>query len=295
VRFGVVRRAEQRSPALAVDGRAVSLVGLGLDMAPGDDPLLGLLRRGLQPERWADALERADLEELESRDLAWRLDQVELAAPVRRPAKVMCIGLNYRDHCRETGLAEPASPVLFAKFPGTVIGPTDAIQLPQRLSSQVDYEVELALVIGKRCADVGEARALDVVAGYTVANDVTARDLQAVEAQWTRCKSFDTFCPLGPWLATSALVSDPQRVELRLSIGGQRLQDSSTAEMIFSCAELVSWLSRGTTLEPGDLILTGTPAGVGAGRNPQRFLEAGDTVEAEAPAIGSLANPVIAA
>ena len=210
--------------------------------------------------------------------------------PIRRPGKIVCVGLNYRDHADEQGVDLPSRPLLFAKWPNALIGPGDAIVVPP-ISRQVDYEAELGVVIGERCRAVPVERALDVVAGYVCVNDVTARDLQFGDGQWTRAKSFDTFCPVGSATPASA-VPDPQALRIRCLLNGDALQDSSTAAMVFGVAELIAFVSEAITLEPDDLIATGTPAGVGVFRDPKVFLAPGDEVSVEIETIGSLTNPV---
>jgi 2-keto-4-pentenoate hydratase/2-oxohepta-3-ene-1,7-dioic acid hydratase in catechol pathway len=213
------------------------------------------------------------------------------AEPIGRPGKIVAVGMNYRDHAAEAGLDVPERPVLFGLWPSSVIGDGEAIVIPS-LSSQIDYEAELGVVIGERARNVPVERALDVVAGYTCFNDVSARDLQFQDGQWTRAKSLDTFCPVGPRVAPASEIRDPQTLRIRCLVNGEPLQDSSTAEMVFSVAELVAYISRGVTLEPGDLIATGTPAGVGFTREPPVFLRPGDEVTVEIEQIGALTNPV---
>jgi len=217
--------------------------------------------------------------------------------PVQTPA-IICIGLNYRAHAAETGAKIPQHPVVFFKNPASIIGPDEAIHLPTHLpSTQVDYEGELAVVIGKRCKNASQNDALDYVLGYTIANDVSARDWQKQwgGSQWSRGKSFDTFCPVGPAIvSTSTGEFDPMNLKIRTLVSGQVMQESNTSDMIFSIPKIIEFLSGSTTLLPGTLILTGTPAGVGMGRNPPRWLAPGDTVEVEIEALGRLRNPVIA-
>ena len=215
-----------------------------------------------------------------------------LDAPLRAPSKVACVGLNYRDHCRETGMAAPERPLIFAKFPSSIIGADEPVEWPGELTQQVDWEVELAVVIGRRTRRASESEALDAVFGYTAANDVSARDLQFADQQWVRAKSIDGFCPLGPVIVTPDEFGDPQQKRLAARVNGETMQDSTTAEMIFGVAEIVSFLSQACTLEPGDLILTGTPWGVGGFRDPPVFLQPGDTVEVEVEGIGVLANEI---
>lgn len=217
----------------------------------------------------------------------------ELAAPLR-PGKVVAIGLNYLDHIRESKLERPLQPLVFAKFPSSVIGPTDAIELDEALTSRVDWEVELAVIVGRRMRRAAERDALDHVFGYTVGNDVSARDVQFSESQWVRAKSFDTFCPLGPVAVTADEIPDPQALTLRTRVNGEVMQESSTAEMVFGVAELLAFCSRSFTLDPGDVVLTGTPWGCGEFMDPPRSLAAGDVVEAEIERIGALRNPVVA-
>jgi 2-keto-4-pentenoate hydratase/2-oxohepta-3-ene-1,7-dioic acid hydratase in catechol pathway len=215
-----------------------------------------------------------------------------LDAPLKAPSKIACVGLNYHDHCRETGIAAPARPLIFAKFPSSLVGPDAVIESPDGLTEQVDWEVELAVVIGRRIRHASEGEALDAIFGYTAANDVSARDLQFADQQWVRAKSIDTFCPVGPAIVTPDEFGDPQRKRLAARVNGETMQDSTTAEMIFGVAEIVSFLSQACTLEPGDLILTGTPWGVGGFRDPPVFLKAGDAVEVEVEGVGVLANDV---
>jgi 2-keto-4-pentenoate hydratase/2-oxohepta-3-ene-1,7-dioic acid hydratase in catechol pathway len=215
-----------------------------------------------------------------------------LDAPLRAPSKIACVGLNYHDHCRESGMAAPERPLIFAKFPSSLVGPDAAIAWPDGLTEQVDWEAELAVVVGRRVRNVDAAQALQAVFGYTAANDVSARDLQFADQQWVRAKSIDSFCPIGPAVVTPDEFGDPQDKRLVSRVNGETMQDSTTAEMIFGVAEVVSFLSRACTLEPGDLILTGTPWGVGGFRTPPVFLAPGDTVEIEVEGIGVLANQV---
>ncbi len=217
---------------------------------------------------------------------------VEILAPVD-PPNVVAVGLNYRTHAREVNAQFPAAPVLFSKTTNAVIGSGKIIVLPRDAPDEVDYEAELAIVIGKRAKDVPETNALQYVLGYTCANDVSARDCQIrLDRQWTRGKSFDTFCPIGPWIETSL---DPDAAPIRLRLNGVTMQDSNTSDMIFSCRRLISYISRCMTLFPGSLILTGTPSGVGFSRTPPVFLRPGDVVEVEVDGIGVLRNGVSAA
>jgi acylpyruvate hydrolase len=220
-----------------------------------------------------------------------QMTDVILGPVVPDPEKVICIGLNYRDHAQETNLKIPEVPTVFAKYANTLIGDGDAI-LISAATSQVDYEAELGFVIGRRAKQVSEAEALDYVAGYTIFNDVSARDFQLRTTQWTLGKSFDTFGPIGPALVTKDEVPDPHALGIRLRIGDELLQDSNTGNMVFRVAALVAHLSSALTLEPGDIIATGTPAGVGFTRKPPRFLQPGETVRVEIDCLGTLQNPV---
>jgi 2-keto-4-pentenoate hydratase/2-oxohepta-3-ene-1,7-dioic acid hydratase in catechol pathway len=205
--------------------------------------------------------------------------------------KIICVGLNYVDHAREVQLELPERPLLFAKWPNACIDSGEAIVIPPGVTS-VDYEAELAAVIGSRVKGVSVENALEAVAAYTCLNDVSARELQFTDGQWTRAKSFDTFCPLGPTLVSRDEIADPQSLRIRCRLNGDVVQDASTAGMVFGVAELVSFVSEAITLEPGDVIATGTPPGVAFGRPDPRYLEDGDVVEVEIEGIGVLTNPV---
>lgn len=216
-----------------------------------------------------------------------------MLSPVE-PPNIFAIGRNYRAHAAETGAALPEKPLVFQKATTALIGDGVPIVLPESAPSEVDYEAELAIVIGRRARRVSEAQALEYVLGYTCANDVSARDCQRNDKQWARAKGFDTFCPLGPWLVT-ADEFDPDGCRVRSRLNGAVMQDANTSAMIFSCRQLVSYLSYQFTLLPGTVILTGTPEGVGMARQPPVFLKAGDRVEVEIDGIGVLSNPVVAA
>jgi acylpyruvate hydrolase len=224
---------------------------------------------------------------------AVKLSTVKLNAPIPRPGKVICIGLNYRDHAIETNSPIPDFPVVFAKYSNTVIGPGDSIVLP-KVTQQVDYEAELGFVIGRKGRYISERDAMSYVAGYLPVNDVSARDYQNRVSQWTMGKTFDTFAPMGPALVTADEVSDPHDLKIRLTIGDEVLQDSNTCNLIFNIPKLVASLSEVMTLEPGDVVSTGTPPGVGTARNPKRWLRAGETVKIEIEHVGTLTNPVVA-
>jgi 2-keto-4-pentenoate hydratase/2-oxohepta-3-ene-1,7-dioic acid hydratase in catechol pathway len=213
--------------------------------------------------------------------------------PIDRPGKIICVGLNYRDHAEEQGTALPEAPLLFAKWQNTLIGPGEAIVIPP-VVTKCDYEAELGVVIGQRVRDVSAENALEAVAGYVCVNDVSARDLQFADGQWTRGKSPDTFCPVGPALVSRDDIPDPQALPIRAILNGETVQESTTANMIFGVADVIAYITRTITLEPGDLIATGTPAGVGAFRDPPLFMRAGDEITIEIEGIGSLTNPVVA-
>ena len=211
--------------------------------------------------------------------------------PIERPGKIVCVGLNYRDHAEEQGVELPDRPLLFAKFPTALIGPGEPIVIPP-IVTEPDYEAELAVLIGSTVKGVSKENALEAVRGYLCANDVTARDLQYGDRQWTRGKSIDTFCPIGPQLVPAAEVHDPHALRIRATVSGEVLQDSTTANLIFGVDEVIAFASQAFTLQPGDLILTGTPAGVGYFREPKRLLQDGDTVTIEVEGLGELTNPV---
>jgi len=221
------------------------------------------------------------------------LDSVRLLAPILRPPKFLAIGLNYADHIAEARLETPKVPTVFNKQSTCVTGPRDPIHMP-RVSAALDYEGELGFVIGQRCRHVPRARAHEVIAGYLCVDDVSVRDWQMRVATWTMGKSFDTHGPIGPWLTTSDEVGDPHGLRLRTWVNGELRQDSSTKQLIFDCYALVEHLSTVFTLEPGDVIATGTPSGVGAAMKPPKFLRVGDVVRIEIDGLGALENPVIA-
>jgi 2,4-didehydro-3-deoxy-L-rhamnonate hydrolase len=213
--------------------------------------------------------------------------------PIERPRKIVCVGLNYRDHAEEQGVELPERPVLFAKWPNTLIGPGEPIVIPP-ITEKVDYEAELGVVIGEHVKGVSVENALEAVAGYVCVNDVSARDLQFGDGQWVRGKSLDTFCPVGPTLVRRDEAPDPQALRIRALLNGRTMQDSTTANMVFGVAEIVAFVSQAITLEPGDLIATGTPAGVGAFRKPPVFMHPGDEITIEIEGLGALTNPVTA-
>lgn len=278
--------------------RAGVLVGdLVVDAAHapgGSDGTIAVSTRALlrsDPERRSEIAAAAEDAARSGTGVAGALADIELGPPVRNPEKIFCLGLNYRDHAVETALDVEPVPTLFTKFRNALVGPGSPIVLSP-MSDQVDFEGELALVIGRRGSNVPESRALDYVGGYMPFNDVSARDLQMSTSQWTAGKVLDTFAPCGPTLVLSDEVDDPQALRISTRVNGTTLQSASTADMIFGIAETVSYVSRLVTLEVGDIIATGTPAGVGYTRQPPIFLRAGDTVEVEIEGLGTLSNPV---
>lgn len=259
------------------DGRVRQMADPGISM-------LEFIEHGREPE------DRPD----EDESLA--LDEVVLHAPLggstRGPQKILGIGLNYRDHAEETGAQLPEKPILFAKYANTIAAPGETISVPP-ITEQADYEAELGVVIGRPARNVSAESALDHVFGYVNCNDVSSRDLQFSEGgQWTRSKSIDTFFPIGPYLATADEIPDPQNLPVRCVLNGETMQDGNTSDMIFPIAELIAFLSTGMTLMPGDIISTGTPAGVGTARDPKVFLKDGDEVTIEIEGLGTLTNPV---
>lgn len=270
-------------PTLAVlrDGRSIETGSLGIgietleDLARAGAPALDALRTAVAGCPAGDGVAFAG---------------ATLAPVVPRPGKIVAVGLNYRAHAEEVGAAAPERPLLFAKFSSSVLAHGADIRWDPALTGQVDYEAELGVVIGRRARNVDPAGALDHVLGYTCINDVSARDLQAADGQWVRAKSLDTFCPIGPVLVTTDEIPDPQALAISCAVNGEVLQQASTGDMFFSVRELIAFCSRSFTLEPGDVIATGTPSGIGLTRTPPRFLGDGDEVVVTIEGIGSLVN-----
>jgi len=292
---------ERTAPAephlgIVLGGYVVNVRAAARELRLGEmpDDMLGFIEAGqgaLEIAREIDAPIAADATH------TLPLADVRLIAPIPNPRRnLVCIGLNYGEHVAESqsvvGGDAPKFPVFFTKPPSTVIGPDDEIPWHAHVSTAIDWEVELAVIIGRQGGDIAEADALEYVFGYTVANDVTARDLQGRHQQWYKGKGLDGFCPLGPSVLTADEVPDPQQLELRLSVNGVEKQSSNTRFMIFPVARLIAEWSAGMTLFPGDVLLTGTPSGVGIGRKPPEFLKPGDVVEAEVSPIGVLRNRV---
>ncbi len=296
------RTGAERRPlvgALAHDGRSVLNLTAATDMAAqagaatGSDSFLScfdlagswLPRARELCEEIASDVDRGHCSS------PWTLDSddVDFLAPIPRPGKLICIGLNYRDHAEESKMPIPTSPVIFSKFSSSVVGPRQNVLIPAT-SHQVDYEAELGVVIGRRATQVPAERAFDNVLGYTIINDVSARDFQFADGQWQRGKSCDSFAPMGPYIATADEVPDPHNLSIKLRLNGRTMQDSNTNQLIFGIPELIAFLSATITLEPGDVIATGTPPGVGFARTPPVFLKHGDVMEVEIDRLGILIN-----
>jgi acylpyruvate hydrolase len=275
-------RAEAMAEAL-VPAAMIGILEAGERALAAIREAAGHVREGLSSGEQAEGLKRDAV--------VLTLSEVTLKAPVPRPGKLILLGLNYRDHAEETGQKIPEVPTLFAKYHNSVVGPGAAILIP-RTTEQIDYEAEFAFVIGRRGHDIPRERALDYVVGYTIINDVSARDYQFVTSQWMVGKAFDTHCPMGPALVLKDEIADPHNLDISLSIAGEVLQKSNTKQLIFKIPETVEYLSQVMTLEPGDVISTGTPAGVGFTRKPPRWLRPGETVRIEIAGLGVLENPV---
>jgi 2-keto-4-pentenoate hydratase/2-oxohepta-3-ene-1,7-dioic acid hydratase in catechol pathway len=271
-RLGVVAEGSWLPADLVLPGGPATMD----DLLLGGPAALDALRRAADPDR--------------IRDDGRPLDGLTVLAPVPRPRKVVAIGRNYRDHATEEGVEPPAAPLVFAKWGSSVVGPDAEIRWDPALTSQVDYEAELGVVIGRTARHVREDDALDHVLGYTCLNDVSARDLQFGDGQWTRGKSLDTFCPMGPLLVTTDEIPDPGDLGIACHVNGRTLQSASTADMFFGVAAIIAHCSEAFTLEPGDVIATGTPGGVGVFRDPPVLLADGDEVVVEIERIGRLRN-----
>jgi 2-keto-4-pentenoate hydratase/2-oxohepta-3-ene-1,7-dioic acid hydratase in catechol pathway len=272
-----------------VDASAYLVSHAEVASGQGDLSVRALLQQGQQALKevfvWAKS-------QFEARSGLLSLDALELGPPVPDPDKIICLGVNYREHAAEAQQELPAVPMFFAKFRNSLIGPTSPILLPH-VSTQVDYEGELAVIIGQHCKEVAEQEALQYVAGYTIMNDVSARDVQMQTSQWTAGKAVDTFAPMGPGIVLASSIPNPQTLMLTTRVNEQVVQHDTTANMVFSVASTIAFLSSLMTLEPGDIIATGTPSGVGFKRTPPLFLHDGDVVEVEIESIGRIRNPVI--
>lgn len=263
---------------------------------------LNLLGEDLFPKCLKTFIDKSDellplagklIEQNEIRDAVFPVSDVKILAPIPFPEKIICVGLNYIDHCRETGMEPPASPVIFSKYANAIVGHNDAVEIPIN-SNEVDFEAELAVVIGKEAKRISEEEAEEYVFGYTIMNDVSARDLQFKDGQWSRGKTADTFAPTGPLIVTKEEAGDPHNLAISLELNGEVMQDSNTANLIFSVPQIISFLSQSMTLKPGDIIATGTPPGVGMGRTPKVWLKDGDRMSITIENIGTLSNYVIA-
>ncbi|MET8352486.1 fumarylacetoacetate hydrolase family protein [Micromonospora sp. NPDC005206] len=262
------------------DGRHsgwVTAGALGVDVRTLDDVV----------DRLSVIRERMSLTEAD------RDDRVNLLAPVERPGKILAVGLNYLKHIEEVGKAKPTAPMIFAKYSSAIAGPYGVIELNPDITAEVDYECELAVVIGAPARRIDPERALNHVLGYCVANDVSARDVQRSEPQISRSKSLDTFCPIGPWITTADEVADPHRLGIRTRVNGAIRQDSTTEDMLFDVPFLIAYLSQTMTLQPGDMILTGTPPGVGSGMKPPSYLQENDVVRCEIDTLGYIENTLV--
>lgn len=282
----IIADAEHR--VIAVEAAAEPQLS-GIDLCTADPKLPSTMRGILSLPNW---MERSQDALLKGRKEGLMITG-RATAPISDPGKIVCIGLNYRDHAAESGMEIPAEPVCFSKFGNTIIGPGETIRIPA-VSDQVDYEAELVVVIGRSCYRIERVDAMDYVAGYMNGNDVSARDWQLGKPgkQWLLGKTADTFAPIGPWIATVDEIPNPHTLGISLRLNGETMQRGSTSSLIFGVDELVAYLSQIMTLEPGDLIFTGTPAGVGMGRRPPVWLRAGDRVEVEIDGLGILENPI---
>jgi 2-keto-4-pentenoate hydratase/2-oxohepta-3-ene-1,7-dioic acid hydratase in catechol pathway len=282
MRFVTFQRHEYTEPGVLLGDEISSVRGAGfadvLSVIAGGATAREKVDFWMQSVPWGDIVKTAD---------------VTLRAPVMRPPKIICVGLNYRDHAAESKMEIPAVPTIFAKFPTAVIGPGEKIVLPKN-SANPDYEGEFAFVIGRRGRRVRASAWKDYVFGYTILNDVSARDVQMATSQWMMGKTFDTFAPFGPTLVTADEIDDPHALDISTSIGGDTLQHSNTRNLIFNIPQLIEYLSSVFTLEPGDIVSTGTPAGVGFSKTPPRWLKPGDEVVVRVEGLGELRNPVVA-
>jgi 2-keto-4-pentenoate hydratase/2-oxohepta-3-ene-1,7-dioic acid hydratase in catechol pathway len=282
MRFVTIQRSGYHEPGVLVDGEAIAIRGAGFDditaVLGGGPDAIDRLRRWVDDAPGGARVAAADL---------------KLGAPIPRPPKIICIGLNYRDHAIESNLPIPETPTVFAKFPTAVIGPGAPIVLP-KASTRPDYEAEMAVVIGKGGRHIPEANWREHVFGYTILNDVSARDFQMATSQWTIGKTFDTFAPIGPAIVSADEIEDPHNLAISLELSGEIMQQSNTSNLIFKVPQLIAHLSSVFTLEPGDIIATGTPSGVGFARTPPRYLKAGDEVRVRVEGLGELYNPVVA-
>jgi 2-keto-4-pentenoate hydratase/2-oxohepta-3-ene-1,7-dioic acid hydratase in catechol pathway len=276
----------KRHIGIVQDGQIISLTLLGEEQFPLC--LKTFIERSEELLPLAESLVNHSINE----DAYFAISEVEILPPIPTPEKIICVGLNYIDHCKETGLEPPSSPVIFSKYANAIVGHNAEVKIPIN-SSEVDFEAELAVVIGKEAKCVSEKDANDFVFGYTIMNDISARDLQFTDGQWSRGKTADTFAPTGPVIITKDEIGDPHNLSIILELNGEVMQDSSTSNLIFNVPQIISFLSQSMTLKPGDLIATGTPPGVGMGRDPKVWLKNGDQMNITIEKIGTLSNIVI--
>ncbi|TDL92451.1 FAA hydrolase family protein [Vibrio vulnificus] len=272
---------------LVKNDQIISLTALGPEEFPAC--MKNFIERSSELRTRAEQL----IEQRVNDDAIFNLSEVKILPPIAKPDKIICVGLNYFDHCKETGMEPPESPVIFSKYSNAIAGHNDAIEIPIN-STTVDFEAELAFVIGREAKHVSEEEANDYIFGYTIMNDISARDLQFQDGQWSRGKTADTFAPFGPVIVTQDEVGDPHNLAISLELNGEIMQDSNTSNIIFTVPKIISFLSQSMTLMPGDLIATGTPPGVGMGRNPKIWLKKGDRMNVRIEKIGTLSNHVIA-
>jgi len=282
MRFLTLQLESRTEPAVIVDGLLIRLKDAGFrdvhDVIAGGADAMDRVVRWVNHAPGGEVLDVAGM---------------KLRSPIQRPGKIICIGLNYRDHAEEAKMPIPETPTVFAKWANTVTGHQHPIVLPKN-SKKPDYEAELAVVIGKAGRHIPEANWRDHVFGYTILNDVSARDFQMATSQWTIGKTFDSFAPIGPWIVTADEIEDPGALRISLTLNGETMQDSNTRNLIFGIPKLIAYLSSVMSLEPGDIISTGTPAGVGFAKKPPRWLVPGDVCAIQVEGIGELVNPVIA-
>jgi len=256
------------------------------------DDMLGLIKLGRHgKDQIASVLKWLEENESFKQEVEVDNTSIEVLAPISNPGKLVCVGNNYMDHCIEQNVEPPKKPMIFSKWASCIVGPNAEVNLPED-SLQVDYEAELAVIIGMEGKNIPKEQALDYVYGYTIINDISARDIQFEDVQWVRGKSYDTFAPLGPAIVTSDEIDDPHNLDIRLTVNGEPLQDSNTKHLIHKIPYIISYLSKGFTFQPGDVIATGTPHGVGVFRNPPVFLKKGDICRIEIEKVGTLENPI---
>src|SRR5437868_7317581 len=295
-RAGIVIGEEVLDVSAYLDSRGVLIQNEPREFMPdGFEDALAVYQLGI--EKFLPLVshienDQAHADECREAEMLLPLNSINLNPPVLTPGKILAVGLNYAAHAAEQNIKPPETPLIFSKNVTALIAPNQAIQLPYA-SDQVDYEAELAFVIGREARSVSAERAFDYIAGYTVINDVTARDLQAREKQWARAKGLDTFAPCGPWLVTHDEIGDPHALDIELRVNGELRQQSNTSDLIFKIPQLVEFLSQDLTLRPGDIISTGTPSGVGVFMDPPVYLQDGDEIEITLADIGELRNPVV--